>query len=86
MCSPPCRDVVRNLLDAGASPLDENKMGYTPLHIAAKFGHTALVEEFSRHGINMRHLSRKIGRSAGNGVKGTRGIQIGYILRAMSLV
>ena len=56
--------MVSLLLDAGASPLDENKMGFTPIHIAAKFGHSGIVEELATHNINMRHVSKKIGLTA----------------------
>ena len=58
------RDVVSNLLAAGASPQDENKSGYTPIHIAAKYGHSGIIEELANHKVNMRLSSRKIGLTA----------------------
>lgn len=40
-----CRhaDCVRELLEAGASPLPANSHGVTPLHYAAARGHAAVV-------------------------------------------
>lgn len=35
--------VVRQLLQAGAKPSDENLEGYTPLHLAAKNGHLRVL-------------------------------------------
>lgn len=52
---------MKILLQAGASADEENKSGYTPVHIAAKFGHIELIEEFAENGVNMRDPSRKNG-------------------------
>ncbi|KAK2157499.1 hypothetical protein LSH36_190g04012 [Paralvinella palmiformis] len=38
-------DVVRVLLDAGASATDENATGFTALHVAARYGQTEFVRE-----------------------------------------
>eukprot|EP00095_Tigriopus_kingsejongensis_P008369 maker-scaffold856_size87843-snap-gene-0.19 protein:Tk08369 transcript:maker-scaffold856_size87843-snap-gene-0.19-mRNA-1 annotation:"PREDICTED: uncharacterized protein LOC100122337" len=58
------RDVVKMLLEAGCAADEENKSGFTPTHIAAKFGHTTLIEELANHGVNMREVSRKNGMTA----------------------
>ena len=38
--------------------------GSTPIHIAAKFGHTELISKFAAAGVNLRQVSRKTGLSA----------------------
>ena len=58
------REVVQILLTAGAAADDENKSGHTPTQLAAKFGHTEIISELAKHGVNMRLISRKIGLSA----------------------
>ena len=60
----PDREVVHILLQAGASPNEETKSGLTPVQIAAKFGHSQLVEIFAKNSVNMRQVSRKLGLSA----------------------
>ncbi|XP_059080155.1 serine/threonine-protein phosphatase 6 regulatory ankyrin repeat subunit B-like [Tigriopus californicus] len=57
-------DVVKMLMDSGASASDENKSGYTPMHIAAKHGHLELINKFAKSNVNLRQLSRKTGLSA----------------------
>ena len=57
-------DVVKLLLSCGASPLDENKSGMTPVHLAARFGHSAVISEFVKQNISLRNLSRKLGMTA----------------------
>ena len=70
-------DVVKLLISCGASPLDENKvalfpfgkevisenvqLGMTPVHIAARHGHSSVITEFVKQGISLRNLSRKTG-------------------------
>ena len=39
-------------------------MGYTPIHIAAKYGHVDLINKFAEGHVNLRQLSRKTGLSA----------------------
>ena len=39
-------------------------MGYTPIHIAAKYGHVDLLNKFAEGHVNLRQLSRKTGQSA----------------------
>lgn len=40
------------------------QMGYTPIHIAAKYGHLELINKFASSNVNLRQLSRKTGLSA----------------------
>ena len=53
------RDLVKILLDAGASTTDETKEGNTPVHIAARNGFVELLSDFAQHGVNMRMVNRK---------------------------
>ena len=39
-------------------------LGLTPIHIAAKFGHTELIDKFHKSNVNLRQLSRKTGLTA----------------------
>ena len=39
-------------------------MGFTPIHIAAKFGHSSLIDKFAKTNVNVRQISRKTGMSA----------------------
>ena len=48
------RDLVKVLLQAGASTNDETKQGNTPVHIAARNGFVELLNDFAQHGVNMR--------------------------------
>ena len=48
------RDLVKVLLDAGASTIDETKNGNTPVHIAARNGYVELLNDFAQQGVNMR--------------------------------
>ena len=48
------RDLVKALLQAGASANDETKQGNTPVHIAARNGYVQLLNDFAQHGVNMR--------------------------------
>ena len=56
--------MIISLLNAGASSNDENKSGYTPIHIAAKYGHTGIIEVLAKSKVNLRRTSRKIGLTA----------------------
>ena len=58
------RDLVKMLLDAGASPSDETKNGLTPIHIASKNGLGQILNDCASYGINLRRLSMKSGMSA----------------------
>ena len=40
------------------------QMGFTPIHIAAKFGHSSLIDKFAKTNVNVRQISRKTGMSA----------------------
>ena len=58
------RDVVRLLLEAGASTSEENRSGHSPLHLAARYGHSDIIDEFAKFpgaGIDLRQVSRKTG-------------------------
>ena len=37
------------------------QVGYTPIHIAAKYGHVDLINKFAEGHVNLRQLSRKTG-------------------------
>ncbi|GAB6027875.1 hypothetical protein CHUAL_002089 [Chamberlinius hualienensis] len=56
-------DVVKILLEAGASGTDENKEGHTPLHLAGKFGHVNVLEVL-RSSVSLRISSKKTGLTA----------------------
>ena len=56
--------MVKLLLGCGASPLDENKSGMTPVHLAATHGHINVILEFAKQGVSLRSLSRKSGMTA----------------------
>ena len=49
-----CQKPVENLF----------QVGYTPIHIAAKYGHVDLINKFAEGHVNLRQLSRKTGLSA----------------------
>ncbi|XP_065340589.1 serine/threonine-protein phosphatase 6 regulatory ankyrin repeat subunit C isoform X2 [Cloeon dipterum] len=55
-------EVVKVLVKAGASPIEENKAGLTAVHLAAQNGHTAALEVFSTS--NLRVNSKKLGVTA----------------------
>ena len=38
-----------------------SQVGYTPIHIAAKYGHVDLINKFAEGHVNLRQLSRKTG-------------------------
>ncbi len=40
------------------------QLGYTPIHIAAKYGHLELINKFASSNVNLRQVSRKTGLSA----------------------
>ena len=48
--------MVKLLLSCGASPLDENKAGMTPVHLAARHGHSSVISEFVKQNISLRNL------------------------------
>ena len=48
----------------GVSPNDENKTGFTPVHLAAKCGHADVFDLFARTGISLKQPSSKIGMTA----------------------
>lgn len=50
-------DRVERLLDAGADPGDRSPDGWTPLHLAAHFGHASIVERLLDHGAAVTALS-----------------------------
>ena len=39
----------------------------TPVHLAARHGHSAVITEFVKQGISLRNLSRKTGMTVGLG-------------------
>ena len=42
--------------------ISENvQLGMTPVHIAARHGHSSVITEFVKQGISLRNLSRKTG-------------------------
>ena len=55
---------MKLLVEAGASTLDETKQGHTPVHIAAKNGFASILDDFAKHGVNMRLVSRRSGMTA----------------------
>lgn len=58
-------ELVKTLLDAGAGASDENRMGYTAAHLAAKNGHMNVLEALrnaQEDSINL--TSKKLGMSA----------------------
>ncbi|ODM93658.1 Ankyrin-3 [Orchesella cincta] len=56
-------DLVKALMDAGASASDENRAGYTAVHLAAKNGHTNVLEAL-RNSEAIGNSSRKLGMTA----------------------
>ena len=48
----------------GVAPNDENKSGFTPIHLAAKCGHADVFDLFAKTGISMKQPSSKIGMTA----------------------
>ena len=40
------------------------KAGMTPVHLAARYGHSAVISEFVKQNISLRNLSRKLGMTA----------------------
>ena len=38
--------------------------GMTPVHLAARYGHAAVISEFVKQNISLRNLSRKLGMTA----------------------
>ncbi|CAG0920269.1 unnamed protein product [Notodromas monacha] len=57
-------ELVKILLDNGASVTDENKTGETPLHLAARYGHLGVVEALQAAAVaSPRAPSRKTGLS-----------------------
>ena len=36
----------------------------TPVHLAARYGHSAVISEFVKQNISLRNLSRKLGMTA----------------------
>ena len=48
----------------GVSPNDENKSGFTPIHLAAKCGHADVFDLFAKTGISLKQPSSKIGMTA----------------------
>ncbi|UYV71863.1 hypothetical protein LAZ67_9000785 [Cordylochernes scorpioides] len=65
--------VARELLDAGASPREETDEGYTPVQLAVRYGHGALLEVLHlavwwrmpsrRTGMTALHVAAKFGRA-----------------------
>ena len=43
---------------------DENKTGFTPIHLAAKCGHADVIDLFAKTGISLKQPSSKIGMTA----------------------
>lgn len=68
-------DVVKMLMEAGASPQDENKAGFTAIQLAAKNGHEAVIDVLRdaspetlsyasrRTGLNSLHVAACYGQS-----------------------
>jgi ankyrin repeat protein len=55
---------VQNMLLNGASANEENKLGLTPIHMAAKCGHADIFDLFGKTGVSLRSPSSKIGMTA----------------------
>lgn len=45
--------VTAALMEAGAKPQNANRFGWKPIHIAAAYGHAALVAEFMTRGVSI---------------------------------
>ncbi|XP_063725447.1 uncharacterized protein LOC134853386 [Symsagittifera roscoffensis] len=58
------QDIVSLLLDNGANALEENDEGLTPLHLAAIFGHTNVLEVFKGAQVSLNYCSRESGLTA----------------------
>lgn len=58
------RELVKLLLEAGASVGDETRQGHTPLHIAARNGFPLIINDFVKHGVNLRMISHRSGMTA----------------------
>uniref|UniRef100_A0A915KCB5 Ion transport domain-containing protein n=1 Tax=Romanomermis culicivorax TaxID=13658 RepID=A0A915KCB5_ROMCU len=57
------KNVVKILLTAGADPLQEDDTGMTPLQLAAKNGHTALLDVFEEDtGLSAMHVASYYGQ------------------------
>ena len=41
-----------------------HQAGMTPVHLAARYGHSAVISEFVKQNISLRNLSRKLGMTA----------------------
>ena len=57
-------EAVRLMLDNGVSASDENKFGFTPVHLDAKCGHADVFDVFAKSGVSLRNPSSKIGMTA----------------------
>ncbi|XP_074641301.1 uncharacterized protein LOC141899048 [Tubulanus polymorphus] len=57
------KEVVRVLLEAGASATDENADGMTAIHLAAKYGHVSIMDVLKSH-IALKITSKKTGLTA----------------------
>ncbi|XP_043191074.1 uncharacterized protein LOC122364585 [Amphibalanus amphitrite] len=57
-------EVVRVLIEAGASPTEETRYGFTPVHLAARAGHNGVLAQLRSQHSSMRITSRKNGLSA----------------------
>ena len=57
-------EVVKLMLQNGVNPSEENKLGFTPVHLAAKCGHADVFDVFASTGVSLRMTSSKIGMNA----------------------
>ncbi|XP_043237049.1 ankyrin-3-like [Amphibalanus amphitrite] len=54
-------EVVKVLLEAGASASDEDKLGLTCVHLAARGGHSGVLTQLRDMGVSMEAASKKTG-------------------------
>ena len=56
-----CLDTFREKEEKSIFQVFLFQLGMTPVHIAARHGHSSVITEFVKQGISLRNLSRKTG-------------------------